>query len=189
MKRYYLAIEGIDGGGKTTTIKYLQSRYNNQIDLYQRTYKPEWIKPLVNCKMFKTFHSIQVIVYLFLAHYNFWLFQKKDNGRRIVLMDRCFLSNICYFFPAALEKKPLRKMLLKIEPRIFPDMIYILDAAPEVAWKRDGRKKDLDWLKKTREFYIKAGLIKEFAIEIIPPMSEIDGPYTIISQAIEEMLC
>ncbi len=188
MKRIFLAIEGIDGGGKTTTITYLQNAYNNQIDLYQRTYKPEWIKPLVNSKVFKTFHSIQVIVYLYLAHYNFWSFQKKDNGRRIVIMDRCFLSNICYFFPAALEKKKLRKILLKIEPRIFPDKIYILDVDPEVAWKRDNCQKDLDWLKKTREFYIKAGLIKEFSIEIISPMTEIEGPYAIISKYIEEVL-
>ena len=188
MKRYYLAIEGIDGSGKTTTINYIREKYYTQVDIYQRTFKPDWIKPLMNSKAFKRSHAIQIVVYLYLAHYNYWAFQKKDNGRRIVIMDRCFLSNICYFFPSALDSGILRQILLIIEPRIIPDKIFILDVDPEVAWRRDNCSKDLDWLRETRKCYKKSGKLKEFAIDIISPMSEIDGAYLYISKSIEDLL-
>lgn len=188
MNRYYIAIEGIDGSGKSTTIKYLQSKYNNSIDLYQRTHKPGWIMPFMNNWFIKKCRPVQIPVYLFLAHYNYWDFLKHDHQNRIVLMDRCFLTNICYFFPSALNNKVLRKALTKLEPSIIPNKIYVLDVDPVEAWERDNHSKDLGWLTKTRNAYIQAEKLNEYEVEIIPQMADIDGPSLYISRTIDEKI-
>ena len=144
--------------------------------------------PFMNNRFFKKCQLVQIPVYLFLAHYNYWDFLKHDRQNRIVIMDRCFLTNICYFFPSALSKKSFRKALIKLEPSIIPNKVYVLDVDPVEAWERDNHSKDLGWLTKTRNAYIQAGILNDYEVEIIPQMADIDGPSLYIASIIDEII-
>lgn len=171
MNGLIVCVEGIDGAGKSTIVEQLKNIYGSRCLVYSRTQKGKFITKWISLKFVKSNYYLQIPVYTILANINFWKLKKNAVSKQnIIIMDRCFLSNFCYFFPHALQKRFLFKFLLFFEPHIYPQKIFIIDVNPIVAQKRDKFEKDLLWLKKTRKSYIqysKSDLLKEYNIEII----------------------
>ncbi len=143
-----VAIEGIDGAGKTTLINAICQCFEGKVTIYKRTHKGNFIDKLVSSKMMQKHYILQIPIYLLLSYKNYLLFRLKKK-KQIVIMDRCFLSNICYFFPKAILNNKLLYRLLLFEIKMFPQIIFILDVEPKTGRIRDANKKSLKWLEDT----------------------------------------
>ena len=167
-----VAIEGIDGAGKTTLIDEICGYLGEKVVVYKRTSKGKVIDRLVSSAIMQKHYMMQVPIYLMLSYKNYILFRKNNRtNNKIIIMDRCFLSNICYFYPKALKKHWLLRVLLFFEVKLFPQKIFILDVDSRKGQIRDLNRKSLGWLKVTRNAYLEATnslLTKFWEIEIIP---------------------
>lgn len=164
-----VAIEGIDGAGKSTLIKLLSEEFDDSVGIYNRTKKGHILDSLVSCKLMQDHHILQVPIYLFLSFKNY-IALGRFKRKPIILMDRCFLSNFCYFYFESLfvAQKFKRKMLFEI--KLLPQKIFIIDEEPLIACQRDNEKKRVDWLITTREHYLQSKnspLMEKYHIEII----------------------
>lgn len=125
-----------------------------------------------------------------ISYKNYILFKIFNRNKgKILIMDRCFLSNICYFFPEALKNKRLLNKLLFFEVRLFPQKIFILDVEPKTGRIRDSNRKSLKWLKDTRDAYLKAthsNLTQWVNIELIQEDLSIEEKCNIIAKYIKE---
>lgn len=181
-----VAIEGIDGAGKTTLIRELSHYYNGNISVYKRTSKGKAIDMLVSSKVLQNKIMLQMPIYLLLSYKNYFLLKTKSD---ILVMDRCFLSNICYFFPKALYHDNLLRRILFFEIKLFPQIIFIIDVKPEIGQNRDLNKKSIEWLKNTRNAYLKAANLKSIDginIKLLEDSLSIEEKSKIIIEYIEE---
>lgn len=164
-----IAIEGIDGAGKSTLISEIKGKLPSGILLYERTKKSRLVEKILSNKFFKEHHMLQIPIYLLLSYKNYISFIMKYKKTQTIIMDRCYLSNICYFFPRALYDQKLLKKVLFWEIKIFPKKIFVLDVDPVIGQKRDNNKKTLTWLTNTRRAYLdtKNSLISDFTNIVI----------------------
>lgn len=185
-----VAIEGIDGAGKTTLINKICCHFKGEIIVYQRTNKGYLIDKFVSSSIMQKHYMLQIPIYLLISYKNYILFRIiKRNKNKIIIMDRCFLSNICYFFPKALKNKRFLKKLLFFEVKLFPKKIFILDVESKTGQIRDSNRKSLKWLKVTRNAYLEAAnsnLTKLVDIELIQDDLSIEEKCNIIIKYIKE---
>lgn len=184
-----VAIEGIDGAGKTTLIDEICRYFGKKSIVYKRTCKGNFVDRLVSSAIMKKFYMLQVPIYLILSYKNYILFKiHNKSGSKIIIMDRCFLSNICYFYPKALKSNRLLNLLLFFEVKLFPQKIFILDVDTRKGQSRDFNKKSLRWLNATRSAYLEAvesDLSKLVKIELIPEELTIPEKCSIVINYIE----
>lgn len=183
-----IALEGIDGSGKTTLIEKLQKKMPESISIYERTKKNKLTDHIVMSRLMRKHYLLQFPIYLLLSYKNYFLFRLK-GPKKIIIMDRCFLSNICYFCPKALSNTQMLKSMLFFETKLIPEKIFILDIDPETGQKRDQNKKSLEWLTKTRIAYIasQTSLITIYSkVEVLNKNLSIEKKADIILSYIEE---
>lgn len=186
--RIILAVEGIDGAGKTTLINEISKFFCGHVIFYKRTEKCKLIDKFVSSKFMQNHYILQAPIYLLLSYINFLHFKARDTGEQVIIMDRCFLSSICYFFPKALSNCKLLKKILWFEIKMYPKTIFILDVEPTVGQYRDNYKKSLKWLIKTREAYLntaKSILTNWINIKIIKSCLSIENKANIIIKHIQ----
>lgn len=191
MPKIIIALEGIDGAGKSSTIKLLVNKYKPNIKVYTRTQKANIIDKFVSCDFMRKHYMLQVPIYICLSHINLLKFRLQPKNAKIIIMDRCFLSNICYFYPKALNSKKLFDFLMHFEPKLFPQKIFILDVIPSAAQERDLFKKDLKWLVNTRIAYLNTPHSKDltkYDIEILNEKLSIEKKTKIISNYIHGVI-
>ncbi len=70
MENMIIALEGIDGAGKSSTIHYLINKYPNQIAVYKRTRKSRFIDKPVSSRFMRRCYMFQVPIYLALSHWD-----------------------------------------------------------------------------------------------------------------------
>ena len=187
--RLIVAIEGIDGAGKTTLVKAVASRIGEQVCVLSRTKKGKKWANLLNTEFITKRHFIQIPIYLLLSYVNFVKTRKKLHAP-VVLMDRCFLSNICYFYPLAMSNRILLSLALLFEIKLFPQAIFLLDEDPVVAQRRDHYQKSLDWLTRTRDNYLAASCasaLNAFHIQIVPKEISMEEKVDILCRYIIKM--
>lgn len=159
-----IALEGIDGAGKSTLIQKIKKQFGKDISVYRRTHKGRIIDKIVTSRVMQQHYMLQVPIYLLLSYKNYFLY-KVQRRSKIVIMDRCFLSNLCYFFPKAIYDKKLCKKIIFFEIKFFPEAIFILDVDPLVGRTRDNDKKPLEWMENTREAYL--NVLKSYLADFI----------------------
>ncbi len=192
-KQIIVAIEGIDGAGKTTLINELLRFYKKDAIVYSRTRKGALINKLVSSTLLQKHYMLQVPIYLLLSYKNYILFKLKNKkmlNKKIIIMDRCFLSNICYFFPKAIQNIGVFRKVLFFEIKLIPQVIFILDVNPRTGQIRDCNKKSLKWLKETRKSYLASlysFLTKWVKIELIQENLSVEKKCETIIQYIKEM--
>ena len=184
-----IAIEGIDGAGKTTLINEICRYFGEKSIVYKRTNKGKFMDRLVSSTLMQKYYMLQVPLYLMLSYKNYILFKINNECRnKIIIMDRCFLSNICYFYPKALNNNRLLRILLFFEVKLFPQKIFILDVDPKKGQIRDSNRKSLEWLKITKSAYlasVNSTLAQLVKIELIPEKLTIKKKRNIIIDYIE----
>ena len=191
MQKIVIALEGIDGSGKSSTIKHIVKKYEPHVIVYSRTKKNKVIDRIVSCNFMRKYYMLQVPIYIYLSHMNFIKRRSQLKSNKIIIMDRCFLSNICYFYPQSLIDQRLFKTLMHFEPRLFPQKIFILDVLPSVAQIRDVYRKDLEWLSNTRTAYLNTRYSKNlinYDIEVLSEKLNIEEKAEIISGYIQEVI-
>lgn len=185
-----IALEGIDGAGKSTLIKSLYQEFKDISKVYSRTKKGKLLDYVVSRKIVQHNYGLQIIIYLFLSLKNYLYFYKYRHSQ-LVLMDRCFLSNFCYFYPDALCNIISFKKHMRFEVKLIPQKIYIIDADPRIAYYRDNKKKNMDWLISTRKNYLKSAempILKYYDLEIIDSSLTVEEKQLIISSYIRHRI-
>ena len=183
-----VALEGIDGAGKTTLINYIQQNLEEKTSIYERTKKNSLTDRLVSLKLFQKHYRLQIPIYFLLSYKNYIRFRRKAPAK-IIIMDRCFLSSICYFFPNALNNPNKLKAILFFEVKLFPQKIFVLDVNPALGKERDNNKKNIEWLIETRNAYNIAStslILNISKVEIIDENLTIDEKCNIILSYIKE---
>ncbi|MEM0350943.1 MAG: dTMP kinase [Archaeoglobaceae archaeon] len=137
MKGVLIAIEGIDGAGKTTIathlLKFLQDKgyecvvfkepSNSVYGEILRSLK-ENLDPEEELKLFLLDRKVDVEERIKPA---------LEKGK-IVIMDRYYYSNIAYQSARGINAEEIRKMNEEIAPK--PDLVILLDLSPEKAMER-----------------------------------------------------
>jgi thymidylate kinase len=100
-KRIIIALEGIDGAGKTTLINSIFNELDGEVSIYRRTQKGILMDKFLSSRFMAKYRVFQIPFYFLLSYINYLRFCCKKQYD-VVIMDRCFLSNICYYFPSAL---------------------------------------------------------------------------------------
>ncbi len=157
-----IAVEGIDGSGKTTIVRHLveelrkrgydvvafkeptDSEYGKMI---RQILKDRKISPEEELKLFIKDREFNVR--------NNILPALKDG--KVVIMDRYYYSTVAYQGALGLDVERI-KMLNKQFPK--PDLVIILDVSPETALKRIKAKRkpdrfeDVEYLRRVREIFL-----------------------------------
>jgi len=159
-----IAIEGIDGSGKTTIAKYLRNvlkEMGYKVVLFKEPTDSVYgkkIKQFLNNRL-----DAEEELELFI------LDRKYDVEKNIlpaleknyiVIMDRYYYSTIAYQGARGIDVDKIKAMNEKIAPK--PDLVLILDVNPEVGIKRIRNRGDkpnkfegLEYLKAVRNIFLK----------------------------------
>jgi dTMP kinase len=154
-----IAIEGIDGAGKSSIAKYLKEELEKRsyrVALFKEPSNSPWgmkiksmhLKPEEELELFILDRKYDVVNNIIPA-----LKQKK-----IVIMDRYYYSTIAYQGALGLDVDEIRKRNEEIAPK--PDMVIILDLDPQKAIQRISKRgkldrfEDINYLKKVREIFL-----------------------------------
>jgi len=156
-----IAIEGIDGAGKTTQAKILLEKLLERGYSAVRLHEPtdgKWgkkIKELAKNGRHKTNPETELDF--------FYLDRLEDvennikpslQKKEIVIMDRYYFSNVAYQSVRGLDPDYIEKRNEKIAPK--PDITIILDLPPEVALKRIRHKRNVTPNHFERKKYLEA---------------------------------
>ena len=159
-----IAVEGIDGSGKTTIVKFLEEELRRMgydvLSLKEPT-DSEWGKKIRESFKDRSLKPEEELE-LFLKDREF---NVQNNilpaleAGKIVIMDRYYYSTIAYQGSLGLDIDEIRRLNEMIAPK--PDLVIILDVHPEIALERirmrgdkPNRFEDLEYLKKVREIFL-----------------------------------
>jgi len=163
MRKKLLVFEGLDQSGKNTQVELLTRRLREQGCQVEKTSFPDYDTPIG--KEIKAFlreerrYNAQVRHILYAA--NRWE-RKGDierwlNEEKFVVIDRYYQSNLAYGLANDLELD----WLLNLE-RGLPeaDLVIVIDTPPEASFERkpaerDAYERDLSFLRRVREAYIR----------------------------------
>jgi dTMP kinase len=156
-------IEGIDGAGKTTQTHILAERLAKEgfsVVTFKEPTEGKWGQKIRNLANHGRNLSAREELQLFLKdrHEDVETNIKPSLAeKRIVIMDRYYLSNIAYQGALGLDTNEIRQMNEEFAP--IPDIVIILDVAPSIGQSRlvNGRKEkpnhfeNEEYLEKVRE--------------------------------------
>ncbi len=156
-----IAVEGIDGSGKTTISSYIAELLRQKgykVKVFKEPGDSEYGKKIKNSEERL---SPEEELELFLKDREIDV--KKNilpalQKGYVVVMDRYYLSNIAYQSARGIDAKLIREKNEKIAPK--PDLTILLDVEPEIALKRiRGRSRltpfeKLGYLRKVRKYFL-----------------------------------
>ena len=159
-----IAIEGIDGAGKTTIARFLRDELEKRgfsVILLKEPTDGEYGRRIKEAEdRFDPEEELQL----------FLLDRKEDVEKnilpalregKVVIMDRYYISSIAYQGARGLDLDEIRKMNEEIAPK--PDLIIILDVSPQEGLKRVGKRgsrtvfEEESYLAEVRENFLRIG--------------------------------
>ncbi len=158
-----IAIEGIDGSGKTTIAKFLENELKKlgyPVVLLKEPTDSEWGRKIRESYDSRLKPDEELELFLKDREYDVRenILPSLKQGK-IVIMDRYYLSTIAYQGALGFDPENLREINEKIAPK--PDLVFILDIPPEKAILRVKRRGDepndferIEYLKKVREIFL-----------------------------------
>ena len=187
-----IVLEGIDGSGKTTLAKGLESYYSNKGKKVFRTFEPT--KSLLgNTIRNNDIGDNRAETLLFVADricHTKEMKEKMDEGY-VVICDRYFSSTLAYQSATTTDSKYPDEFIRKLNSEFFdvPDITFLVDIDPEIGSKRVNtrgeelsRFEKLTFQKAVRSNYLKIAEEMKFTI--------LDGsktPEEVLSDAIEQL--
>jgi len=155
VKRLLIAIEGIDGAGKTTQTKILKKELEKRgydvIRLSEPT-KGKWGKKIKELSTRGKTPSAKELFKLF------FLDRKEDVNKNIipalkkgqtVILDRYYMSSVAYQGAGGLDPAFIESENEKIAPK--PDITVILDLSPKIAVERiENRESKPDYFERLK---------------------------------------
>ena len=189
-----IAIEGIDGSGKSTIANYLKE------ELEKEGFRVVVFKEPTNSvhgqKIRQSFNNRLD------AHKELELFlldRKHDVERNIlpalkkgyiIVMDRYYYSTIAYQGARGIDIDKIKKMNEKIAPK--PDLVIILDVKPEIGIRRikergdkPNKFEDLEYLEKVRKIFLE---LKDDNIVIVDANKNIEFVKNEVLRVIKKFL-
>jgi len=156
-----IAIEGIDGIGKTTVARFLRDeleRIGYSTVLLKEPTNSKWGRKIRTCMSNRLSAEEELKLFILDRRYDV----EKNivpalRSGKIVIMDRYYYSNIAYQAARGIDVEEIRKMNEEIAPK--PDLVILLDAPPELCVERIRRRgkpnsfEKLSYLKKVREIF------------------------------------
>jgi len=175
-----IAIEGIDGAGKTTNARELFSYLKNlgypvlllkepSDSIYGRKIRgsEKRLPAEEELKLFLLDREIDVKERIIPAI---------EEGK-IVIMDRYYYSNIAYQSARGIEAEKIRELNERFAPK--PDLVIILDVSPETALERikvRGKKtafEEKEYLERVRESFLKIADERTIVVNAERPLEEV----------------
>ncbi len=156
-----IAIEGIDGAGKTTVARYLfeelRRRGYDVVLLKEPTESEYGRKVRELLRSGKSNPHLELELFLKDREWNVRnnVLPALESGK-IVIMDRYYYSTVAYQGASGIDIEYIRRLNERF-PK--PDLVIILDVRPEVALKRiEDRRRErferLDFLRRVREIFL-----------------------------------
>ncbi len=189
-----IAIEGIDGSGKSTIANYLKEELEKEG--FRVVVFKEPTNSIYGQKIRQSFNNRLD------AHKELELFlldRKHDVERNIlpalkkgyiIVMDRYYYSTIAYQGARGIDIDKIKKMNEKIAPK--PDLVIILDVKPEIGIRRikergdkPNKFEDLEYLEKVRKIFLE---LKDDNIVIVDANKNIELVKNEVLKAIKKFL-
>lgn len=158
---FLIAIEGIDGAGKTTVAEYVRkvlSDFGFKAEVLKEPGDSEYGRILKEAnKRLPPEKELELFILDRIEDVNKNILPRV-NSCMSVIMDRYYYSNVAYQGASGLNPDEILKKNEEIAPR--PDLTILLDLEPEIAFERLRARgklspfEDIDYLRKVREIYL-----------------------------------
>jgi len=175
-----IAVEGIDGAGKTTISSYIAELLRKRgymVKVFKEPSNSEYGRKIKNSK---DRLSPEEELELFLKDRDI---DVRDNIKPalqkgfFVVMDRYYLSNIAYQSARGIEARLIRERNEKIAPK--PDLTILLDVEPEIAMERLRKRGELspferlDYLREVRKRFLENADEKTVVVDASKPLDKV----------------
>jgi len=190
-----IAIEGIDGAGKTTLARKLEKW------LESRGYSVEVIKEPGNSVWGQKIRESYDRVLDAREELELFLKDREENVRRkilpalkkgtIVIMDRYYYSTMAYQGARGIDVEEIRRRNEEIAPK--PDAVLLLDCEPELCFERIRRRgktnrfERLEYLRRVREKFLEIAK-KDERVRVIDASKSEEEVFEEARKVVEELL-
>ncbi len=181
-KGVLIAIEGIDGAGKSTQAEILKERLEKKdfpVVLLKEPTSSKWGKKIKEIsKKMKSIDPYEELE-LFVKDREFNV--RKNilpalKDKKIVIVDRYYISTIAYQGARGIKKEIIREGNEKFAPK--PDIIFILDINPEESLQRIKREREIlfeeeKFLREVRKNFLEIKINQTYVIDAKLSVDEI----------------
>jgi dTMP kinase len=175
-----IAVEGIDGSGKTTIARYIKEILETKglkCVLLKEPGDSTYGKKIRESKLrLEKEEELKLFILDRIEDVNKNILPALKEGK-VVIMDRYYLSNIAYQSVRGIDAEKIRKMNEKIAPK--PDLVILLDVDPEVGLERVKKRGKLtpfeepEYLKKVREAFVRNADSRTVIVDANRPLEEV----------------
>lgn len=169
-----IAIEGIDGAGKSTQAEILKEKLKKRgldVILLKEPTSSKWGRKIKEIsKKTKSLDPLEELE-LFVKDREFNVREKilpALKEKKIVIIDRYYISTIAYQGARGIDKDIIRERNEKFAPK--PDIIFILDIDPEESMQRIKREREIlfeeeKFLKEVRKNFLEIKINQTYVID------------------------
>jgi len=158
---YLIAIEGIDGSGKTTISRHVKNvleDFGIKASILKEPSNSKYGKMLRNAKKrFSPEKELELFILDRIEDVEKNILPKLNSGISVI-MDRYYYSNVAYQGALGIDPEEILRRNQEIAPK--PDLTILLDVSPEKALERLRKRKgltpfeDVNYLEKVRRIYL-----------------------------------